>query len=165
MVTTTTSPVRRVAPFVVGIAICQTAGLIGSIFTRAGQREWFPSLDKPDFNPPAWVFGPVWTLLYAMMGIAAGIVWREGRETRDGRLGLQLFGLQLGLNTLWSALFFGARSPFTALIDIVALWIAIVATIVVFARTSRVAAVLMLPYLAWTTFATVLNATIWQINR
>jgi len=154
-----------VKPAIVAVLICEGAGLIGSIFTRAGLNGWFQTLNKPRFNPPGWVFGPVWTVLYALMGIAAAMIWQHRDTDPEARPALRLFGVQLGLNVLWSAAFFGARSPFAALINIVALWSALVATTLRFSRVSGRAAGLLLPYLAWTTFATVLNAAIWRLNR
>lgn len=161
----TRSSTRLLKPAIVAVLICEGAGLIGSIFTRAGLNGWFQTLNKPSFNPPGWVFGPVWTVLYALMGIAAAMIWQHRDTDPEARPALRMFGVHLALNVLWSAAFFGARSPLAALINIVALWVALVATIQRFARISGRAAGLMLPYLAWTTFATVLNAAIWRLNR
>lgn len=156
---------RTIAPAIIAILICEAAGGIGSIFTRSGLDGWFQTLNKPSFNPPRWVFGPVWTLLYALMGIAASLVWQHRDTDPAARPALRLFGVQLGLNVLWSAAFFAARSPLAGLIEIVFLLAALIATVLKFARVSRTAALLMLPYLAWTSFAAVLTATIWRLNR
>lgn len=139
------------------LALTFGAAVVGSQF---GPGPWFEALQKPDWNPPNWVFAPVWTALYAMMAVAAWLVWRGG-----GRRGpIVLFLLQLALNAAWSWLFFGLHRPDLALADIVLLWLAIVATLVAFARVSGGAAALMVPYLAWVSFATVLNASIWRLN-
>jgi tryptophan-rich sensory protein len=126
--------------------------------------EWFDALEKPAFSPPKSLFGPVWTLLYLLMGTAHYLVTKQEAEPAAKRAANIFYGLQLGLNALWSILFFGRRSPFAALVEIVFLWVAIVLTIVAFARISRLAALLLVPYLLWTTFATVLNGAIWRVN-
>ena len=123
------------------------------------------SLVRPSFAPPTWVFGPAWTTLYVMMGLAAFLVWQQGLARPDVRRALTLFGVQLVLNGLWSPLFFGLRAPGLALVEIVVLWFAILATLVAFWRTRRVAGGLLVPYLAWVTFATALNAGFWALNR
>lgn len=149
---------------VISVLACEAAGGIGSIFTADGLREWYPSLRKPSFNPPNRVFGPVWTTLYAMMGVAVYLV---SQEEQDGlrRLARVLFGMQLALNVLWSYVFFGRRAPGWAFAEIVCLWISIVATVIAFSKVSGRAALLMVPYLLWTTFASVLNYSIWRLNR
>lgn len=140
-----------------------TAG-IGSAATQAGVKSWYPKLDKPDFNPPRWVFGPMWTTLYVLMGIADYIVSRKGdsEEIENART---IYRVQMVLNGAWTVLFFGLRSPLAALVEIVFLWVAIVLTILAFARISKLAALLLVPYLLWTSFAAVLNAAIWYKNR
>ncbi len=153
---------------IVSILVCLSAGGLGSIPTARALKEWYPSLEKPSFNPPNGIFGPVWTTLYLLMGIAAYLVSEEGDDKRSAemvRRAESLFAVQLGLNTVWSFLFFGLRSPLAALIELAALWAAIVMTIRSFARISRPAALLLIPYLAWTSFAAVLNASIWWLNR
>lgn len=147
------------------IVMCQAAGAIGSVFTVTSLDSWYANLVKPSFNPPGWVFGPVWTLLYTLMGIAAWLVWKRGSLSGPPVRGaLTLFLLQLALNALWSVLFFGLKSPLLALVDIAALLAAIVATIAVFRPISPAAAWLMTPYLAWVAFAAILNAAIWRLN-
>lgn len=131
--------------------------------TDLSVRDWYVGLEKPSWNPPNWVFGPVWTGLYIGMAIAAWLVWRR-KGLADAWLPLLLFGLQLFLNAAWSALFFGMRSPGIALADILMLWIAILATIVAFRRVSNLSAALLVPYLAWVSFATALNWCIWRMN-
>lgn len=137
------------------------AAAIGGAFTEMG--EWYRSLEMPSWNPPGWVFGPVWTALYAMLGVAAWRVWRRG-GLREQRVALGAFGVQWVLNALWTPLFFGMQRPGLALIDIALLWaIALVAT-VLFWRVDRVAGGLLVPYMLWLSFATALNFAIWQLN-
>ncbi|MGL5017817.1 MAG: TspO/MBR family protein [Luteolibacter sp.] len=124
---------------------------------------WYAEINKPAWNPPAWIFGPAWTFLYITMAVAAWLVWCEGGWRAQGRA-LGLFVLQWSLNALWTPLFFGLHRPGLALIEILALWLAILATLIAFWRVRRAAGVLLLPYLAWVTFATALNFTIWRMN-
>jgi benzodiazapine receptor len=149
---------------IVFILGCELVGVLGAVTTEAGTSTWYLGLNKPAFQPPGWVFGPMWTLLYAMMGVAAWRVWFLGRVGRERRTALWLFGAQLALNAAWSPVFFGAHWVGTALVIIVLLWIALAATIVAFRRVDRRAMWLLLPYLAWITFATILNAAILQLN-
>jgi len=145
------------------VAVCFAAAGVGQLAGRAGIGPWYRELVKPSFTPPSWVFGPAWTILYICMGLAAWRVWLGGGlRGRAGPLGL--FALQLALNAAWTPLFFGLQSPALALIDIVALWVAIVATAWWFFRLDRPAGWLMVPYAAWTTFAVVLNLAIWRLN-
>lgn len=146
------------------IVVCQLAGVIGSIFTISSIPTWYAGLEKPFFAPPNWLFGPVWLSLYTLMGISLYLVWSRGADTRRGSLALTVFGVQLVLNALWSVLFFGLRSPILGLVEIAALWIMIAATIVLFYRVSRAAALLLIPYIAWVTIAAALNGFIWSLN-
>lgn len=141
--------------------LCLGAGLIGSVFTTRSVGSWYISLSKPSWTPPSGVFGPVWTALYVMMGVAAWLVWR-----RSGLVALPmaLFAVQLVLNIAWSAIFFGMRQTGWALADIVALWVAVAATMIAFYRVTPTAGVLLAPYLAWITFASALNLAIWRMN-
>ena len=146
------------------ILICQAAGLIGAFFT--GDAEgYYELLDRPPLAPPASVFAPVWINLYVLIGIAAFIIWRRGAQTPGPNRALAAFGIQLGLNALWTPIFFGLENPGGAAIVIIALWLAIVATIVLFLPLSRLAALLMAPYLLWVTYAAYLNIGIWWLNR
>ena len=154
----------RVAQFIVSILIPQVAGLIGARFTTPQIPTWYASLRKPVFTPPSAVFGPVWTLLFLLMGIALYLVWRRGIGVSEVKVALIAFGFQLVLNVLWSFLFFGLRSPFWGLVDILALFCAILLTIVLFFRISTTAGILLLPYLLWVSFASILNAAIWRLN-
>lgn len=166
---TETSAGIRWPRLLASILICQSAGGVGAIFTNDGLKTWYPKLKKPSFQPPGSVFAPVWTTLYLLMGIAEYQVSQQaGQRAESQRLAKRaqtLFAIQLGLNTGWSFLFFKLRRPFAALIELIVLWVAIVLTIQAFARISRLAALLLVPYLLWSTFAMVLNAAIWRLNR
>jgi len=149
---------------VFAVVVSELAGIIGSIFTISAIPNWYAGLVKPALNPPAWVFGPVWTTLYALMGIAAFLVWKNGWEKKEVKMALGVFGIQLFLNAIWSIIFFGLHSPAWALVDIVALWLTIVWTIAVFYKISKPAAYLLLPYILWVSFALYLNYSIWILN-
>ena len=139
--------------------------VIGGATTTASVREWYPDLIKPSWNPPSWVFGPAWTLLYILMSIAAWRVWlRRAELGHTANTTLRLHGIQLILNALWSVLFFGLRRPDLALIEIAVLWLVLATIQFRLFRHDRPAAFLWLPYLAWVTFASVLNLTIWRLN-
>ena len=145
---------------------CLVIGYFSGIITRDSIITWYPTLVKPSFNPPNWIFAPVWSLLYIMMGIAAGIVWnRIEFEKELVKKALLVFTIQLALNALWSYLFFGLHNPLLALVEILLLWLMIFETYIQFKKIDKVAAMLPLPYLAWVTFATVLNASIWWLNK
>jgi benzodiazapine receptor len=143
--------------------LCFAVAGIGSWFTTASLNEWYPDLRKSTLTPPGWIFGPVWSVLYLMMAVAAWLVWLR-RDCSGARAALIIFVLQLAINAAWSALFFGLRSPLAGMLDIAALWCAIVATVIVFAKINRPAAWLLAPYLGWVTFAGYLNAAIWLLN-
>jgi tryptophan-rich sensory protein len=142
------------------LALCFAASVTGVFVSTNG---WYAELHKPAWNPPAWIFGPVWTLLYVLMAVAAWLVWREGGWTKQFRP-LGLFLLQWLLNALWTPLFFGLHRSGLALAEIVALWLVLAATVAAFWRVRKVAGVLLVPYLAWVTFAAALNFTIWRLN-
>ncbi len=172
------------------ITMAELAGAVGSVFTISAIPTWYAGLVKPVLNPPAWVFGPVWTILYALMGIAAFLIWREYdkltlseveglviQRKRQIKIALGTFGIQLFLNAIWSVIFFDFQNPGWALIDIILLWLTIVWTIVVFYKISppssswrtteghgKLAAYLLLPYLFWVSFAAYLNYSIWMLN-
>lgn len=146
------------------ILLSEGAGIIGSVFTTPSIPTWYATLVKPALNPPAWVFGPVWTTLFALMGIAAFLVWQHGWYRRDVRIALGIFVGQLVLNTLWSIIFFGLHSPAAAFAEIILLWLAILATIYAFARVSQVAALLLVPYMLWVSFASYLTYMLWMLN-
>ncbi len=149
---------------IVAILLPLAVGWLGSVATLGAVREWYPTLVQPSFAPPTWVFGPVWTILYVMMGAASWLAWRQGIAKPEVRSALAVYGVQLAFNLAWSWLFFRLRQPFVALIEIVVLLVLIAITARRFAVVSRMAALLMLPYLAWVAFATVLNAGFWWLN-
>lgn len=146
------------------IAICQMAGILGSFFTVSSVSTWYVGLNKPLFNPPSWVFSPVWITLFVLMGISLYIVWEKGVKSRQSKIAVTAFGVQLGLNALWSVLFFGLRSPFAAFIEIIFLWAAILTTIIYFYKINKTSAYLLVPYILWVTFAAVLNFSIFYLN-
>lgn len=150
---------------VIAVLVPLAVGGLGSLLTFDAVRTWYPTLVRPSFAPPSFVFGPVWTALYVMMGVASWLVWRRDLERPGVRGALILYAVQLCLNLAWSGLFFGLRQPLLALVEIVVLLVLIAVTIVRFAAVSRPAAVLMVPYLAWVSFATVLNGAFWWLNR
>ena len=142
------------------LLLCFAAASPGAVFMPG---EWFAALKKPAWNPPSWIFGPVWTALYAMMAAAAWLVWQRG-GWKEQRKPLLIFLAQLALNAVWTPLFFGLHRPGVAFAEIVLLWLAIVATLVAFRPVNRTAAWLLVPYLAWVSFAAVLNGTLWSLN-
>lgn len=146
------------------IALSFAVAGLGGWATSSSVTSWYPTLAKPAWNPPAWLFGPVWTLLYVLMAVAAWLVWKC-RPAPGVGAALRVYFGQLGLNLVWSVIFFGMRQPGLAVAEITLLWLAIAGTIILFRRHSKAAAWLMVPYLAWVTFAAVLNFTIWQLNR
>jgi benzodiazapine receptor len=141
---------------------CFLAAGLGSLFTMISLGSWYTALAKPSWNPPSWVFGPVWTVLYAMMAVAGWLVWRRGGAAI--RPALRWFAVQLVLNVGWSAVFFGLQMPGPAFAEILVLWIAIAATLRTSWRVSRPAGILLVPYLLWVSFAAVLNFAIWRLN-
>jgi tryptophan-rich sensory protein len=156
--------IRDLGKLVLAVAVCLLAGYAGSIFTTSSVSTWYPTLNKPAFTPPSSVFAPVWTALYLMMGVAAYLVWRRGLANETVKGALLIFVMQLALNVLWSLLFFGLQSPSLGLLAILALWMAILLTGLWFARIAPAAALLLVPYFLWVTFASVLNFSIWQMN-
>jgi translocator protein len=149
---------------IIAIVISELAGVIGSVFTAPSIAGWYAGIVKPVFNPPSWVFGPVWTTLFALMGISAFLIWKKDLNRRDVKIALGIFIAQLALNTLWSIIFFGLHSPGGAFIEIIFLWLAILATIIAFAKISKPAAWLLVPYILWVSFAGFLNYSIWALN-
>jgi translocator protein len=156
--------VRDVAKLVACIILCQLAGVIGSVFTISSIPKWYAGLNKPFFSPPNWVFGPVWISLYILMGVSLYLVWRKGLKEKGVKDAILTFLAQLILNALWSVAFFGLKSPLAGLIVITLLWLAIVLSIIRFRRISKPAAILLIPYILWVSFAAVLNLTIFAIN-
>ena len=155
--------INNTLKLVISIIVSEMAGIIGSVFTTPSIAGWYATLVKPSFNPPAWVFGPVWTTLFAMMGVALFLVWKNQTVTSK-KMAYRFFFIQLILNVIWSIVFFYHHNPGGALIEIVFLWLAILATIIFFAKISRPAAWLLAPYILWVSFAGFLNYSIWQLN-
>ena len=149
---------------IIAIVVCELAGGIGSLFTISAISTWYTTLAKPSLNPPGWIFGPVWTTLYLLMGIAAFLVWNKGWDRKDVRKALGVFLLQLVLNAIWSIIFFGLHSPLWAFVDLVAMWLAIFWTMTLFYKISKPAMWLLLPYILWVSFAGYLNYSIWILN-
>lgn len=157
---------ERIKKIAIFVATCLGIGYLSGIATQSGVNTWFPTLVKPSFNPPAWVFAPVWSLLYIMMGVAAGMVWNRIDQDRENvKKALLFFAIQLALNALWSVLFFALHNPLLALIEILILWLMIYETYLKFRKIDKLAGWLFIPYLLWVSFATVLNASLWWLNR
>lgn len=161
---------RDIIRLAISITLPLAAGALGAIFTAESISSWYQTIEKPWFTPPSWLFGPAWTILYVLMGVALFLVWKRIAATADGMksrrvmLPFVIFGAQLALNVLWSFLFFGLRSPQLAFAEIMMLLASIALTIAVFSKVSKLAASLLLPYVAWVTFASVLNFQIWVLN-
>lgn len=151
--------------FIISVGGCLIGGVAGSFFTVPSVNSWYPTLVKPPLNPPSWIFAPVWTALYVMMGVAAYLVWRKAPANKGVNMALTAFLIQLALNFAWSPVFFGMRSPLLGLIIIVLMWQTILATIISFRMISKPAAYLLIPYFLWVSFATYLNASIYYLNR
>ena len=154
----------KLFPVIFFIVTAQLAGVVGGLSVASSVGGWYKTIIKPNFTPPDYVFAPVWTALYLLMGIAAFLVYNQGINKKEVRGALCLYFVQIILNALWSFLFFGLKSPLLGLADIVALWILIILTIIYFYRVSKPAAFIMLPYLAWVSFAFVLNYEIFRLN-
>ena len=177
----------KVIKLVISVLICEGAGFLGSIFTAPAIPKWYALIEKPGFNPPNWIFMPVWTILFFLMGVSLYLVWEKKAavsvSSRDAGAKfwnpisakfwagswkeenvIMVFALQLFLNVLWSAIFFGLKAPDLAFFEILMLWVAIIYTIANFHRVSKAAAFLLLPYLLWVSFAAVLNLCIWLLN-
>lgn len=156
--------ISTVIKILIAVLVCLGIGFIGSIATQTSVDTWFVALDKPSFNPPSWVFAPVWTLLYVLMGVAAGMVWSRGFHHLWVKTALYHFGFQLILNAGWSIAFFGYQSPLAGLIIIIALIVLVLITFKWFKIVSTTAAYLLIPYILWIGFAAALNFEIWRLN-
>ncbi|MCX6733305.1 MAG: tryptophan-rich sensory protein [Candidatus Peregrinibacteria bacterium] len=155
---------KKIIQSIVSILGCLSVGIVGALFTTPAIPTWYNTLSKPLFSPPAWVFGPAWTILYIMMGVSLFLVWtkKDGSDTK--RMALYIFFAQLLLNAIWSPIFFGLQSPFLGLMIIALLWATIIININIFYKVSKAAALLLVPYFLWVSFATVLNFALWQLN-
>ena len=151
---------NKIWKFVISILVPFIASGIGGLFTASSVSTWYVELVKPSFNPPSWVFGPVWTILYLLMGISLYLVWIKKYDQNA----FTFFGIQLVLNALWSVLFFGMRNPLFAFIEIIFLWVAILITIIYFYKIKKISAYLLFPYLLWVSFAMILNFSIVYLN-
>lgn len=155
---------RTFLKLVVAVVVTQLAGIIGSLFTFSAIPTWYATLTKPELNPPSWIFGPVWTTLYLLMGVSAFLIWQKGWARKDVKIALSVYGVQLVLNALWSIVFFGMQNPGLALVNIALLFVSIVATMVLFYKISRPAMYLLIPYILWVSFALYLNYAIYALN-
>lgn len=155
---------KNLPKLILSIIACECVGFLGTPFTIAAIPTWYTTLHKPFFAPPSWIFGPVWTLLYLLMGISLYLIWIQGATKKKVRAALWVFGIQLALNFIWTPIFFGMRSPILGLLVIIAMWIAIIMTMKKFYPLSRWASYLLTPYLLWVSFATLLNTAIAFLN-
>lgn len=162
---------KDILKLVLSVAICQGAGLIGTLFTFSSIQNWYNLLNQPSFRPPNWLFGPVWTILYTLMGISFYLIWvklndkKYLKKAKQIRLALVIFLIHLFFNATWSIIFFGLHNIFLALINILVIWVFIVVLISKFWSLDKRASILLIPYLAWVSFATILNYSIWILNR
>ena len=162
--TTRPSPRSTVVALILCLVIPVFVGALSGLNNADSVDTWYREIARPSFTPPSWVFGPVWTTLYLAMGFAAFLVWRSGPGRREVRVALWAFAIQLVLNALWSPLFFGLKNLGLAFAEIVVLWAAIAVTLTLFWRRSALAGLLLVPYLAWVSFATALNFAFWRLN-
>ena len=154
-----------VIKLVISILASFAAGGIGSLFTFRVIPTWYAGLKKPPYTPPNWVFGPIWTTLYILMGISVFLVWQKGLNTSGVMLAFTLFWIQLALNALWSVIFFGMKSKGGGVITIIVLWLLILATIITSFRVSGWAGALLIPYIVWVSIASYLNIGVWLLNK
>lgn len=156
---------KAIIQIIISIAIPLSVGGLGGYFTSTSVNDWYTTLHKPSFNPPGWVFGPVWTILYVVMGISFFIVWKKNMLTPFKKKAFTFYFLQLALNLLWSFVFFYKKQPGWALAEIIILLVSIVTTTIYFFKISKIAGWLMVPYIAWVCFASILNYSIWMLNK
>ncbi|MBM3416726.1 MAG: tryptophan-rich sensory protein [Bacteroidetes bacterium] len=150
---------------VISISIPLAIGATSGFFTVTGAESWYQGINKPSWNPPNRIFGPVWTTLYIMMGISFFLIWKADTSRETKKMAMVFFTAQLVLNFFWSFIFFNQQQPGWALVELAALWLMILATIFAFGNISKTAAWLLAPYISWVSFASILNYTIWQMNR
>lgn len=157
--------INNIGKIIIAVVVCQLVGVIGAVVTIPAIPGWYAGLNKPSFSPPNWLFGPAWITLYTLMGIAVALVWAKGLADKKVRQAMIFFGVQLFLNALWSILFFGWHQTYLAFFEIVIMLGFIALTTLRFYRIEKTAAYLMLPYLAWVSFASLLNFAIYLLNR
>jgi translocator protein len=155
---------KKTYKIIISILIPFIAGAIGSFFTSPAITGWYSLIEKPRINPPSWVFGPAWTIIYILMGISLYLIWSKGCKENKVKVAISIFMIQLMLNSVWSILFFGLKNPGLAFIEIFFLWISILITIIFFYKISKKAAYLLVPYILWVSFASYLNYSIWILN-
>lgn len=157
---------RKIAKLIIAVILCEVVGASGTIFTAPNIPTWYAGLVKPFFSPPNWLFAPVWTLLFLLMGIALYLIWEKKEKIfkEKRKVALGLFGIQFVFNVLWSFLFFGLKNPFLGFVGILLLWISIVLTIMAFYKVDKKAAYLLIPYILWVSFAGILNFAIMMLN-
>ncbi|MCB9801650.1 MAG: tryptophan-rich sensory protein [Pseudomonadales bacterium] len=155
---------KNLPKLIISVIGCELVGILGSVFTVSSIPTWYATLNRPSFAPPNWIFGPVWTTLYLLMGVSFYLIWKQGWKKKNVRTAGNYFLAQLGLNFIWSPIFFGLRSPLIALLVIVAMWALIVITMKKFYPLSKLAFYLLVPYLLWVSFASVLNGAIVVLN-
>jgi len=156
--------VREIPKLIVSILIVFFAGAVGTVFTLKEITTWYVTLPKPAWTPPNWVFGPVWSFLYVLMGIALFLVWREGLDRRDVQIAITVFAVQLVINVVWSLVFFGTHNIAGGLIMVIILWISILINIIVFYRISKPAGLILVPYIIWVSIASYLNYSVFILN-
>jgi benzodiazapine receptor len=154
----------NILKLIIAISIPLLIGFTSGFFTITGAGSWYQTIQKPSWNPPGWVFGPVWTTLYVMMGIALFLIWKSSANKEAKQTAILFFSIQLVLNFFWSFIFFNQQQPGWALVEIIVLWSAILVTIFSFSKINNTAAWLLVPYISWVSFATILNYTIWKLN-
>jgi translocator protein len=156
--------VKKIVRLILSILLCQAAGAVGSLFTFPAISAWYVHLYRPSFSPPAWLFGPVWLVLYTLMGISFFLIWQKRTKKNPQSFPIAMFLVHLAVNSLWSVIFFGLKSPYLALIIIGVLWLLIFVIIKTFRKINKWASILLYPYLAWVSFASLLNLFIWLLN-
>lgn len=161
----TSKTISLIWKLIISILICETTGITSGLIANTGMNAWFDALNKPSWNPPAFLFAPVWTFLYLLMGISLWLIWKSAAPVPQKSNAIILFSLQLFLNFWWSIIFFKFHSPAVALVDIILMLILILLTIISFSKLSKPAAWLLVPYIVWVSFATILNYTIWVLNK
>lgn len=149
---------------IISLALPQLAGIVGSLFTTSAIPTWYATLQRPSFSPPNWLFGPAWITLYILMGISIYLIWQKVEQNKTARGAIRLFWIHLFFNAIWSIIFFGLQNPGLAFVNIIIIWLLIIALMIKFWKINRWATYLLIPYLLWVSFASVLNYFIWYLN-